>query len=205
MSFMRNSVHYESGSKNEIAVVLSCPGQAEEQAIPQGPAKGQTGKNLATLLDILSQQKEFSSLTRDEIVVTNSWDKIEYPDKTDRSEATISEILDPRNLDRLAAEVEGISKFILCFGDNAIATIQCLSYAGKVNANVKIVNFVHLGNQALNSSIKYAIDGTEIKCYSKASEKPKDEKRSLKKIESDNRILRLEVVAQNIVEQLLNR
>ena len=31
---MKNSIHYESGSKNEIAVVLSCPGQAEEQAIP---------------------------------------------------------------------------------------------------------------------------------------------------------------------------
>lgn len=59
MSFMQNSVHYESGSKNEIAVVLSCPGKKEEKATPQGPAKGQTGENLATLLEILSQQKFF--------------------------------------------------------------------------------------------------------------------------------------------------
>ena len=151
----------------------------------------------------MSQKNGFSGLCRDEIVVTNAWDKIEYPDKTDRSEATISEILDPRNLDRLAAEVEGISKFILCFGDNAIATIQCLSYAGIVNANVKIANFVHLGNQALNSSIKFATDGAEIKSYSTAAEKPENENRSLKKIRSDNRILRLEVVAQNILEQIL--
>ena len=58
MSFMQNSVHYESGSKNEIAVVLSCPGQAEEQAIPQGPAKEQAGKNLATLHPLKIRETE---------------------------------------------------------------------------------------------------------------------------------------------------
>lgn len=108
--------------------------------------------------------------------------------------------MDPRNLDRLAVEVEGITKLIICFGDKATAAIECLSTKGKIKSKVIIVNLVHLGNQGLNSSIKSAIDGTEIKCYSTAAEKPKDEQRSLEKIRGDNRILRLEVVAQNILE-----
>lgn len=199
---MRNSVHYESGSKNDIAVVLSCPGQDEETADPPGPAKGQTGKNLEKILEILTSKYGHQGFTRDEICITNAWDQVEYPDKTKRSEAKITEILTSNNLDRLVSEVNCINKIIICCGVNATASVLALSYAGKLNPNTRVLFLDHIGNQSLNSSIKYALDGSEIKTYSKAKDKPPNERRSLEKIRNDNRILRLEVVAHQLNLQI---
>lgn len=199
---MKNSVHYEAGSKNEIAVVLSCPGREEELACPQGPAKGQTGKNLETLLEILTRDYEYSGFTRSEICVTNAWDKVEYKKKTGKSEAKLHEILSNKNLDRLAKEVGVIEKLIICCGVNAKAAILSLSKDKKINSNAKIVFLDHLGNQSLNSSIKFALDGSKIKSYSNSVKKPAGETRSLKKIGNENRILRLQVVAKRLNEQI---
>ena len=199
---MHNSVHYETGSKNEIAVVLSCPGQDEEVANPPGPAKGQTGKNLENVLEILISKYGHQGFTRDEICITNAWDKVEYPDKTNRSEAKIAEILTSNKLDRLASELSCIDKIIICCGVNATASVLALSYAGKLNPKTRVLFLDHLGNQSLNSSIKYKLDGSEIKTYSKAKDKPPNEWRSLEKIRNDNRILRLEVVAHQLNLQI---
>ncbi len=199
---MKNSVHYELGNKNEIAIVLSCPGQKEESAIPQGPAKGQTGKNLEGILEFLTLKHKYPGFTRKEIHITNAWDKVEYPKKTSRSEASISEIMRIENLDRLSIELGIIKKFIICCGDNAIAAVLALKYAHKINTNTKIIFLGHLGNQALNLSIKNALDGTIIKSYSKAKDKPDSEQRSLKEIRNNNRSLRLEVIAKKISNQI---
>lgn len=199
---MRNSVHYESGSKNDIAVVLSCPGQDEEAADPPGPAKGQTGKNLEKILEILTSKYGHQGFTRDEICITNAWDQVEYPDKTNRSEAKIAEILTSNNLDRLVSEVSCIDKIIICSGVNATASVLALSYAEKLNPNTRVLFLDHIGNQSLNSSIKHELDGSEIKTYSKAKDKPANERRSLEKIRNDNRILRLEVVAHQLNLQI---
>ncbi|MCP4117131.1 MAG: histidinol dehydrogenase [Desulfobacteraceae bacterium] len=67
-----NSVHYESGSENEIAFVLSCPGKKENDSIPPGPAKGPAGINLEGFLKILSDRYKLSGFTRDKIVITKS-------------------------------------------------------------------------------------------------------------------------------------
>ena len=199
---MNNSVHYKSGSKNDIAVVLSCPGQDEESADPPGPAMGQTGKNLEKILEILTSKYGHLGFTRDEICITNAWDQVEYPDKTNRSEAKIAQILSNNNLDRLASEVSCIDKIIICCGVNATASVLALSYAGKLNQKTKVLFFDHIGNQSLNSSIKYDLDGNVIKTYSKAKDKPPNELRSLEKIMNDNRILRLEVIAHQLNLQI---
>lgn len=199
---MQNSVHYKSGQKNDVALVFSCPGQEEESANPQQPAIGQTGNNLKSLFEILKDEHELSGFTRDEVVITNAWDQVEYSTKTDRTEATMQELLTHTNLDRLAMEISTIKKIIICCGNNAIATVMALSYAEKIEPNANIITLPHLGNQALNSSIKTAIDGTEIISYSKAENKPANENRSLEKIRNDNRFLRLQVIARRFVEQL---
>lgn|GEM_PF-923463 len=198
---MKNSAHYKAGSKNEIAVILSCPGKDEASATPPEPAKGQTGKNLETILGILTNDYGHSGFTRDEICITNAWDQVEYSNgagNTGRSEATILEILNARNLDRLANEINKIEKIIICCGINAEAAILALLYADKICLSVKIITINHLANRSLNSSIKYALDGSEIKHYFYAKDKPADETRSLETIQNDNRLLRLQVVAKKI-------
>lgn len=196
-----NSVHFESGN-NEIAFVFSCPGKEEENSNPPGPAKGQTGENLAVVLQYLSQNHGLEGFTRKEIVITNAWNQVEYQEKTQRSEATCSEIAEPDNLNRLSSEVENIQKFIVTCGENAKFAISCLAHAGKLSTTVKIVNVAHLGNQGINSSILVDIDGNEIKSYKNSSEKPHTETRSLKEIRKDNRLKRLAVVADRIYNQI---
>jgi hypothetical protein len=202
---MKNSVHYKAGSKNEIAVILSCPGQVEESAIPPEPAKGQTGKNLETILEILTKDYEHDGFTRDEICITNSWDKAIYPSKTNngKSETTsISQILSSKNLDRLAKEVGNVEKTIICCGVNAEAVILALSYAKKLHKNVTVIFTEHLGNKALNSNIKKDLKGADIKRCSTAKDKPIGETRSLTQIEHDNHHLRLQVVAKQLHDQI---
>lgn len=201
---MEKLVHYEPGSKNEIAVVLSCPGQEEEQAVPQGPAKGQTGVNLEDVLDILSKDYNLEGFSRNEITITNSWDQVEYPEKTKRSEATFIEILESKNLDRLSNELANVSKYIFACGQNASVSVMTLNYAGKLSKDVDIIFLEHLSNRALNSSISIDLDGNEIKSYSKASKRPLNETRTLACIRKENRIKRLAVVANEIYKKLKN-
>jgi len=199
---MQNSVHYESGSKSEIAVILSCPGREEEQASPKAPAQGQTGKNLEGILDILSNDYGLQGFNRDEIIITNAWDQVEYPEKTERSEATTIEVLEKNNLDRLFSEIENISDFILACGQRATAAIMALIYAKKIHSDVKIAFVEHLGNQALNLNISIDLDGNEIKSYGKAADRPTEETRTLDAIRKDNKLKRLKVVAYRINEQI---
>jgi hypothetical protein len=199
---MENTVYFEQGTKNDLAVVLSCPGQEEENSIPAGPAKGETGKNLNCILEMLATKYKQNGFTRKEVLITNSWDKIEYPVKTGRSEATINEILDKDNLDRLSSELTHTSKYLLACGNNAIATTKALDYAKKLDKDLKLIFVNHLGNQALNTGIKQDINGNNIITYKSAAAKPVEEKRSLKDIAHDNKIKRLEVVANEIFRQL---
>ena len=199
---MQNSVHYESGSQNKVAIILSCPGREEEQANPKGPAKGQTGKNLKGILGILSSEYGLQGFSRNEIIITNAWDQVEYPKKTGRSEATTIEVLEKNNLDRLSSEVGNISDYILACGQKATEAIMSLTYAKKIQSGVKIAFVEHLGNQALNLNISIALDGSEIKSYGKASDRPTTETRTLDAIRKDNKLKRLKVVAYRINEQI---
>lgn len=197
-----NSIHYTTGTEKNIAVVLSCPGQDEEKALPPSPAKGQTGKNLKTLITILHDTYGKNEFTIDKITITNSWAQVEYPDKTGRSEAKISEVLEDSNLERLSSEICDIEKIIICCGVNANAAVSQIKNSGELKLGVQVVQLAHLGNQAINSKIRTSLDGNKIVSYSKSSQKPAGEKRTLKKIKEDNRILRLKVVAKNLNDQM---
>ena len=166
-----NSVHFEEG-KNEIVFVFSCPGQEEENSNPPGPAKGQTGKNLEVVLNVLTGRYDLNGFNRNDIVITNSWDKVEYKELTNRSEATCSEILEDNNLNRLSKELKNINKYIVVCGENAKSAINALKYAKKLPASVKIIYVEHLSNRGINSTISKDINGKDIKSYKTASEKP---------------------------------
>ncbi|SIT12475.1 hypothetical protein [Neptunomonas antarctica] len=200
-----NSVHFESGLSEEIAIVLSCPGKDEEEATPQGPAKGQTGTNLNAILNILTNDFNRSGFTRTDIVVTNSWAQVEYIKKTQRAEAELQQVLGVSNLNRLASEIENISKYIVACGENAKVSVSMLEYAGKLKEGVKIIYIKHLGSQAINLNVSTDIDGNEIVTYSRAADKPDHETRSLVKIENDNMTKRLTVVAHEVNQQLTRR
>jgi len=195
-------LHFEQGENDEIVIVLSCPGQIEELAIPQGPAKGQTGTNLNAVLSILRDTFNQSGFSRAEVMVTNSWDQVEYHEKTKRSEATLQEVLDISNLDRLASEIGNISKYVIACGVNAKVAVMMLDYAGKLGGCVKIIFIKHLSSQALNLSIKTDVMGNEILSYAKSADKPSEETRTLKQIKNDNMKKRLMVVAHRINEQI---
>ena len=65
------------------------------------------GANLNRVLEVLHQRRPdlFSSASRWQYVVTNSWDRVEYPALTGRSVPTEGEVLMPANLERLAREI----------------------------------------------------------------------------------------------------
>lgn len=196
-----NSVHFEAGN-NKIAFVFSCPGKDEESFNPPGPAKGQTGENLEVVLQNLSNTYPLEGFTREEIVITNAWSNVEYEAKTNRSEATCSEITKPDNLERLLSEVKNIKKYIVTCGEKAELAINTLFFSNRLSTSVIIVRVAHLGNQGINSTISEDIEGYRIQHYKKSSEKPAEENRSLKEISKDNRLKRLAVVAQGIKQQI---
>lgn len=188
---LQNSVHLKIGCRNDIAFVFSCPGKKEKQK--GAPAKGHTGTNLKELLEQMTDKYNLPGFTRDEVWITNAWSKVEYRcttstrDKTGRSEASFREIVQDDNLDRLARELCCIEKLIVCCGDRAIVAVACLKRSGELTAHT--ANLRHLGNRGLNS-IKKDVNGNPI-------EKGKD-----KSEQSENRRLRIAVVAQCLNEQL---
>ncbi|MDB4297569.1 hypothetical protein N9901_02315 [Flavobacteriaceae bacterium] len=189
-------VHFEPGIKSKIAIVFSCPGRLEQNAIPPGPAKGETGENLRKVLSILTQQYGLDGYTRPEITITNSWSKVEFDSTggTGRSEATIEEIITPENLDRLSSEIGTINHYIFASGVNATIACNVLQYSGKLDLQVKIIELHHLGNRSINQ-INIDKNGNKIIVYKKASDRPSEELRSIKQIKKDNKQARLEKIA----------
>ena len=187
---LRNSVHLERGTQKDIAFVFSCPGKKEKKK--GAPAKGPTGTNLEDLLEMMTDKYGLPGFTRGEVWITNAWDKVEFKyktstgDKAGRNEASLREIFQDDNLDRLEAELRCIEKLIVCCGDRAISAVNCLKRSGKLKAH--IARLIHLGNQALNKSIKEDVHGNPI-------EKGKNKSRQ-------NRLARIEVVAKCLNDQL---
>ena len=142
------------------------------------------------MLSILKRDYNKLEFQRGLITIANSWATIEYKNKTGRSEAKITEIIEAHNLDRLANELNHITDFIICCGDKATAAVCALQYKEKLHQDCQILYVSHLGNQGLNKTIKESINGCRIKSSKN------------KKIQANNRILRLEVVAKKLIEQI---
>lgn len=156
---VQNAVHLECGRSNDVAFVFSCPGRKEYKARPQGPAKGGTGTNLHDLLHIMREKYSQTVMKiipsrkffRGEIWITNAWSKVEYKNKTGRTEAKEEEILLPNNLERLYCELYRIERAIICCGDRAKAAVCEIRRQHRIELSVGLFRIPHLGNQSLNS------------------------------------------------------
>ncbi|MFJ7982185.1 uracil-DNA glycosylase family protein [Lysinibacillus xylanilyticus] len=171
--------HFEKGLKDDITIVLSCPGQEEE--IENKPAAGKTGSNLGTVLATINGQNELSWNRRD-VTITNAWNKVEYKGKTGRTEATKKEVLSDENLKRLYNEIKDTKEYIVAFGYLAEQVLEELNT--KHQLNVKVLSAPHLSLQRLNTSIVV----------------PEPQRNT--NTSSENNQYRLEVVATKIIEQL---
>ena len=151
-------IHLECGERNAIAFVLSCPGQQEQQECR--PAAGPTGNNLKKVLRVMRgysyddiENLECDDWTRGNIWITNAWPCVEYKKCTKRSEPTNSEILTTENISRLANELDQIENVIVCCGQKAQRSVNCLRKEEKLHHAVIVVSLRHLSNQALNTWI----------------------------------------------------
>lgn len=187
---VQNAVHLECGRSNDVAFVFSCPGRKEYEACPPGPARGGTGTNLHDLLRIMREKyaQTVMKITppknffRGEIWITNAWSTVEYENKTGRTEAKEEEILLLDNLERLYCELYRIERAIICCGDRAKAAVCELRRQNRIELSVGLFRIPHLGNQSLNS--KFRIESTD------------------ESTPSERRILRLEIVAKCLHEQI---
>jgi hypothetical protein len=106
-------LQYVRGAR--VAVVLSCPGEAEAQA--GHPAAGPTGFNLELLLRELSARFG-SAFERRKVTITNAWPEVFSIKRNGRTEAPDELIREPRNLDRLREELRGI-RIVIASGRKA--------------------------------------------------------------------------------------
>lgn len=94
------------------AIVLAAPGSWEEKL--RCPAAGQTGTNLDGILRFLNQADpaSFPSVSRRDYRIANAVETIHYRAKTGRTMPTQTEILEPANLVRLAAQLDGFQTIV---------------------------------------------------------------------------------------------
>lgn len=153
---MTNSTHLNIGNNNNhVAFLFNCPGQEEEKN--RKPVAGKTGENLDILLRYLESKDKnnFQFTDRYSYRITNSWDKVEYKKKTNRTEAKISEIKQEKNLMRIKDELKNIETLVL-FGNKAQKIIKFLDFDGIV------IKSKHLSMQGL-ASIDKDIHGDKLK------------------------------------------
>ncbi len=129
-----------------LAFVFICPGRHE--ANRGYPCAAGTGANLARALDELHRRAPawFASPHREAYVVTNAWPQVEYPALTGRSVPTEGEVLQPGNLQRLAAELAGVQQVVAC-GAQAHAALRALVAARPA---LQVAYARHLSQRAVN-------------------------------------------------------
>ena len=189
--------HFSKGACDSIAFVFPCPGEKEELA--GHPAAGVTGRNLERLLPLLAHHLGQSALTRIEVTIANAWKDIEYRGLTGRSEATDAEIRLPRNMQRLAAQVQHVTELIVFCGDKAWIAAQELRVNHLLSERPKFAFSGHLGTLGLNRII-CDIEGNLIR-------NAKEQRRAgsltpLREIRSDNTLRQLNVVAASLAASI---
>lgn len=142
------TVHHQPCPGATTGFVFICPGRFEAQ---RGyPCAAGTGANLARVLLELHRRdpRRFASPHRAAYVVTNAWPQVEYPALTGRSVPTVAEVLQPANLERLAAELAGLRWVVAC-GAQAHAAVRALRDGGRLTADIACER--HLSQRSINS------------------------------------------------------
>lgn len=145
---MSKSSSYQKGrSNNKTTIVLSAPGQAEEEA--GRPAAGQTGKNINGMLKAANKKdpKTFPSANKDDYTITQASSKVEYKSKTGRTEASSREINDPTNLRKVKDNLKG-AKTVVALGSKANEAVKKAGFRGE------IISGSHPSNQNLNRNFQ---------------------------------------------------
>ncbi len=141
--------HHQPSPGATLGFVFICPGRHE--AARGYPCAAGTGANLARALAQLHADSPalFPSACRSKYVVTNAWDRVEYPALTGRSVPAVDEVLAPANLERLAAELAGLRRVVAC-GAQAQAALRALQAAGALPAAAAVAYERHLSQRAVN-------------------------------------------------------
>jgi uracil-DNA glycosylase len=141
------TVHCQPSPAARTGFVFICPGRHE--ANRGYPCAAGTGANLNRVLAVLHERRPdlFPSADRSKYVITNSWDRVEYPALTGRSVPTEDEVLAPDNLARLAAEIARLDHVVAC-GAQARAAVQALVAAGRLRARTAYGR--HLSQRSVN-------------------------------------------------------
>ena len=141
-------VHLQPSPGAQTGFVFICPGRFE--AARGYPCAAGTGANLARALLVLSRRapSRFASPDRRDYVITNAWDRVEYPALSQRSVPTEAEVLAAGNLARLAGEIDTLRTIVAC-GAQAQAAVRRLHENGKLVADVAYAR--HLSQRSINS------------------------------------------------------
>lgn len=140
--------HLQPAPGATTGFVFICPGRFE--AARGYPCAAGTGANLARALVELSRMAPdlFPSASREKYVVTNAWDRVEYPALTGRSVPTEAEVLQPDNLSRLRDEIAQLAVVVACGAQAHAALRQLQETAGRP---LRVAYARHLSQRAVNS------------------------------------------------------
>ncbi len=139
--------HHQPCPDARVGFVFICPGRFE--ASRGYPCAAGTGANLARVLVALHARAPalFPSPTRDKYVITNCWNKVEYPALTERSVPSEAEVVAAPNLARLQREIAGLDLIVAC-GAQAQAALRELVRAGSISSQVAYGR--HLSQRSVN-------------------------------------------------------
>ncbi len=139
----------------KTVILLSAPGQVEAKL--GRPAAGETGKTLQYAIEKLHKKDPitFPSSKLDDYTIMNAVEKVHYQSKTGRTEGTMKEITDSKNMNRINGVLKDYDT-VIALGDKAQIAVKNSNFNGKVLASN------HPSKQSLNMQYK-SIEATPEK------------------------------------------
>ena len=147
-------VHCENLGK-EVYSVASVPGRIEEDE--ERPLAGRAGQIHDKTLSLLRYKG--GRLKREMVSITNAWPKPIYYARDKRTEATLKEISQLWNLERLNKEISNACVVVICWGAKALYAIRLVKKL--FNRDFVIVEAEHPSLSHLNRSYKSLADTAE--------------------------------------------
>lgn len=149
-SKLKDDIHLNIGETDcQVAMVFSCPGLKEKEK--GKPVAGQTGVHLNELLKILNEKNTtiFPKTDRYWYRITNSSSQVRPNNTCARTEPTIKEIEDKKNIDRIRNEISDMT-YIICFGRKAEIALREMRSKVHDDVVLNVAYVKHLGLQSLN-------------------------------------------------------
>ncbi|RLL71867.1 uracil-DNA glycosylase family protein [Paenirhodobacter hankyongi] len=168
-----NNIDFRRGDLFPNLVFLgACPGQEEENAVPQRPFAGRSGANLSILLQVLHdlenkgifglRASDFSTTNVDHYTLMNSHAAARWPARDGRSIPRMLEVQDPENIQRLTRQLRFVNaRVIIGLGrpiDNRhlaqrrrdSAPMRAIRMLAESNANISFLVTGHPSPRAIN-------------------------------------------------------